>query len=406
MQRPILSTRFTTCLAAILFSILQTSVFAADPWILTTADFHSQRAGLLSMSADQIAVHTSTADSQTVAMDQFLSLDRAESVPTMPSKFFAILAGGDKAAGQPKRIDGNDLVWQGPLMGEIKLPLRSLLGITSADHPELPAEPAGAARMEDQIVLANGDKLHGIIASIDTKTITIQQPGAESSPVPVDTIRRILFAAVGPTPTVAREHGFLLKLADGSSLTVGSLQVSQDRLTATLRDGTSHNVPIDAVDSIEQVDGPITWLSAMTPTESVSQALLSLTWTPHMDRSVDGEPIRFGEQTFSRGIGVHAYSRMSWEIDSKWQAFRTQYAIAGDWPYANVTVRIKLDDQVVHEQKDVRSGSLAAPVVLETAGHKKLTLEVDYGENYDVQDRLNWIEPAFLNYIPKPAAPK
>ena len=36
---------------------------------------------------------------------------------------------------------------------------------------------------------------------------------------------------------------------------------------------------------------------------------------------------------------------------------------------------------------------LAPPVILDIAGHKTLTLEVDFGENYDVQDRFNWIEP-------------
>jgi hypothetical protein len=35
-------------------------------------------------------------------------------------------------------------------------------------------------------------------------------------------------------------------------------------------------------------------------------------------------------------------------------------------------------------------------VSLDVRGHKRMTLEVDYGENYDVQDRLIWIQPALL----------
>jgi hypothetical protein len=41
-------------------------------------------------------------------------------------------------------------------------------------------------------------------------------------------------------------------------------------------------------------------------------------------------------------------------------------------------------------------------VTIDVAGHKQLTLEVDYGQNYDVQDRFNWIEPAFLSFHPAP----
>ena len=41
-----------------------------------------------------------------------------------------------------------------------------------------------------------------------------------------------------------------------------------------------------------------------------------------------------------------------------------------------------------------------APYIIDIAGHKTITLEVDYGENYDVQDRFNWIEPALLRNRP------
>jgi hypothetical protein len=125
-----------------------------------------------------------------------------------------------------------------------------------------------------------------------------------------------------------------------------------------------------------------------------------------MNRTVLGEPIRFGSRTYDRGIGVHSYSRLVWEFDaSSYKAFRTQYAIDGQLPYANVTVRIQLDDRVAHEAKDFRAGALSPLVVLDTRGAKRITLEVDYGDTYDVQDRFNWIEPALLKQKPRPAEP-
>jgi hypothetical protein len=41
------------------------------------------------------------------------------------------------------------------------------------------------------------------------------------------------------------------------------------------------------------------------------------------------------------------------------------------------------------------------------ASAKRLTLEVDFGGNYNVQDRFNWIEPALVTAaaIPAPPAP-
>jgi hypothetical protein len=48
-----------------------------------------------------------------------------------------------------------------------------------------------------------------------------------------------------------------------------------------------------------------------------------------------------------------------------------------------------------------------SPVVVAElpASAKTLTLEVDYGDGIDVEDRLNWLEPALLREMPKPEPP-
>jgi hypothetical protein len=123
-----------------------------------------------------------------------------------------------------------------------------------------------------------------------------------------------------------------------------------------------------------------------------------------MDKTVQGDPIRFGDHEFTRGIGVHSYSKLVFNIPPGCQSFRTQYAIDGDAPWANVTVRVKLDDRVAYEKANIIAGQLSPVVTLDLTGFKMLTLEVDYGENYDVQDRLDWIEPAFLRAAAPTAA--
>jgi hypothetical protein len=39
------------------------------------------------------------------------------------------------------------------------------------------------------------------------------------------------------------------------------------------------------------------------------------------------------------------------------------------------------------------------------ADAKELVLEVDFGQGIDVEDRLNWFEPALLREKPKPEQP-
>src|SRR5206468_11290317 len=108
-----------------------------------------------------------------------------------------------------------------------------------------------------------------------------------------------------------------------------------------------------------------------------------------MDANYKGEEIRFRDTRFARGIGVHAYSRLAWDLDGTYAAFRTRYAIDGDGPLADVTVRIKLDDKVAYEKEHVRAGVLSAVVLLDLTNAKRLTLEVDFGANGSTQDRFN-----------------
>ena len=129
-----------------------------------------------------------------------------------------------------------------------------------------------------------------------------------------------------------------------------------------------------------------------------------------MDANVRGEPIRFKDRVYARGIGVHSYSRLSFPLDGKtYAAFRTRYAI--DPPpdvnqsVVDVTVRVKVDNKVVHEQAHVRTGTLSPVVTLDVAGARLLTLEVDYGDHLDSGDHLDWIEPALLKVKPAEASP-
>jgi hypothetical protein len=374
-------------LAAIFSITLRAS--ADDGWILTTSDFHNQPVSLLSLNNSGASVSIAGKISQ-INLNQLLALDRTDKPVPIQSKFIAMLASGDRAAGQPKRIDGENLIWQNPSLGELSLPLRSVASIVRSGD-DAPA----SAKNEDVVTLSNNDTVHGIITAIAATSISVQQSGGDTTDVPLDSIARVVFATTAGS-TLKLPHGFRVSLADGSAITSSQLKLANDRLSATLLDGTSRALPLVMVTAIEQINGPVVWLSSLAPTQNVQTPFFDVSWPARFDRAVDGEPIRFGERTFTHGIGVHSYSRLAFAIDPAWHSFRTQYAIAGNWPYANVTVRIKLDDKVVHEQSDFRSGMLAPIVMIPLAGQHQIILEVDYGQNDDVQDRFNWIEPAFL----------
>jgi len=166
-------------------------------------------------------------------------------------------------------------------------------------------------------------------------------------------------------------------------------------------------ITVSAVAGIEQVNGPVSWLTSRAPSEDVqvpfvASAAAGALWRTRIDTDVAGAPLLVAGRTFKRGIGVHSYSRLVYPLDGAYKAFRTRYGINDSLTRADVTVRILAGGKVVHEAKNVRPGVLSPVVSLDLGSAKTITLEVDFGAGYDVQDRLNWIEPALLRNAAAP----
>lgn len=378
-----------------------------DLWTLTTADFKTERVRLRDFNERGVDVApVSGGDARHVPRDQFLELQRGISVaPSNPGRFIAHLVDGDRFCGDPISTAGETVNWNSRALGEIKLSMRNLHAIARADAPvDLSAnEPRG----EDVVLLSNGDTVRGVIASISASAASVQpSTGGDATNVPLDSIVAMLFASTA-TPatnraTAKQSPDFRVTLADGTALSVSTPSVSDRELKLDSRTGALASVPLTTVVSIEQINGPVIWLSASPPSENVQTPYLDLSWPARMNATVAGDPIRANGRIVAHGIGVHSYSRISWPIEPSVLAFRTQYAIDGDQPYADVTVRIKLDGKVVHERPSLRAGVTSPVIVIDTNSAGTITLEVDYGANADVQDRLNWIEPALLRYKPVP----
>jgi len=384
--------------AALMF--LGTTIARADDpstWTLTTADFKQQTLVPVSLDDHTLAARTQANEPpRTIPLSQFLELERVQYPAPNPAGHFVLhLLLGDQLIGEPVQTLQEKLTWRNPILGDLPISLRQIaaivrLGQSSANQMDsLP---------EDVVYLANGDSLHGILTTIDTGHLIIQPAVGDQATVPLDSVVRITFAAVA-LPKTSNNPAFRLRFADGSSLVVAAVHLANERVQIKLSDNATRDIPLSSIIAIEQLNGPVVWLSKVTPKESIQIPYLSVTHPAQMGRNVLGRPIRYADRIYTHGIGVHSYSRLVYELDGQYAAFRTQYAIdttESDGRYADVTVRILLDGRVVHEQAHFKAGTLSPVVKIPLKGASTLTLEVDYGQTMDVQDRFNWIEPALL----------
>ena len=378
-------------IAVLQFAICNLQFAMADAtWTLTTADFKSQPADLKSVDKD--ALHLSINNqNQSLPLSQFLSIERTALPPSHPAKFLLHLTTADTIAGSPTSLANEQLAWKSPLLGDLVIPIRQIQSITRPD-----VKITEEKHTQDVVTMINGDTLRGIIAEISADKISLQSD-TDTTPIPLDSVAAIALATQSPTTQPSELNTALrVSLTDGSVITAAALTSGEKSWTITLADKSTRSIDLAAISSIEQINGPVSWLPARTPTEIAQIPYFGSTWPTRFDRSVTNQPLTFGGKIFHHGIGVHSFSRITYPLDGTYSTFRTQYAIDGDEPYADVTVRILLDGKVAHEQKNVHAGQLSPVVQIPLASAKSLTLEVDYGNNRDTQDRLNWIEPALV----------
>lgn len=375
---------------------LVATVFGREQWLLTTAQFKTDTVTLDALTPSGIKVVSASGGAErTISMDDFLDLTRTLPVAQSTGRFVLHLVGGDKLSGEPVGLKGDSLMWKNSELGELSIPGSRMVALTG------PNQPAPTERQHEDVVrLSNGDAVHGIIAAMSADTITVQTSNGNSD-VPMSSVASVSFAMTPGNASVQR--GFRVRLDDGSSLVGSEARLDGDHLVLTLARSADLKIDLAHVAAIEQMNGPVSWLSARAPSEAVYYRFIGGPQEPaaYMDRQWGGQRrIEFKGHLFAHGIGVHALSRLTWTLDGQYETFRTRYVIESDaGGIADATVRIKLDDKVVYEKAHVRSGHMSPVIYQDLKGAKKLTLEVDGGSAY-AQDALDWIEPALLKQKP------
>lgn len=188
-------------------------------------------------------------------------------------------------------------------------------------------------------------------------------------------------------------------LYDGSRLRGGLGGVDWDGVR--LRMGEREvSLALGAVSEILLADGSVDHLSTLTPAEAREGSPfgddIGMVWKHRVDRSVSGTPLSVDGRVFTRGIGVHAPSRLTYDLGAEWKWLRG--AVALDDSVArlpargSVVFRVELDGERVWESPVRRGGDpLLELPALDLEGVQRLTLEVDMAADLHMGDRADWL---------------
>jgi hypothetical protein len=175
----------------------------------------------------------------------------------------------------------------------------------------------------------------------------------------------------------------VVALATGERLE-GRLLGLGERLRLRLDEGAVVDVAATDLVELTVASDRLVRLGALTPEVEQTPAF-DRTWPWTVDRSIGGPGFVLGGKQYAHGIGMVPRTRLTYRLDGKYDAFEAVVGIddragsAGSAP-----CRILVDGVTLFET--VLVPGQPQPVSIELKRGNKLTLEVDFGRNYDLGD--------------------
>lgn len=211
-----------------------------------------------------------------------------------------------------------------------------------------------------------------------------------------------LFVEPLEDPRPLSERAVLLDLADGGRISGGLVRWDSGGLALALDAQRTLVFPSGAVRELTAGDGRVAFLSALEPAlvrEGWEEGGdLGLRWPWQRDRSVTGSPLSAGGRVWARGLGVHAPSRLEFELDGTWKSLRGAVAIDDSVRLlayrGSVEFSIFLDGASEPAWRSGRVRGGEAPIALPALaleGKRRLALVVDMDERSFVADRADWL---------------
>ncbi|MHB1457153.1 MAG: NPCBM/NEW2 domain-containing protein [Armatimonadota bacterium] len=139
---------------------------------------------------------------------------------------------------------------------------------------------------------------------------------------------------------------------------------------------------------LERIDG--VYLDALAPI-SVKQG-----WgTLQKNRSVWEKPMRIGNQSFSRGLGTHAPSKIVYALDGQYSRFQAM-AGADAAHFPTITMEVRADGKELWKSGFMTKDDGAKKVDLDVTGVQRLELIVGDGGNTLSGDHADWADAKLL----------
>lgn len=182
----------------------------------------------------------------------------------------------------------------------------------------------------------------------------------------------------------------------GNCFTVTNYQWGDTACTITLQTGQKLNLLRATIARFDLTPGKLVYLSDIDPVKVEETPILSELFHYRRDKNLEGGPLSVGRRVYQKGLALHSRTVLEYDVQGH-TSFRCVLglddAMAGT---AHAIVRIEGDDKQLLATTVSSKENKPQDVFLPLTGVQKLRIIVDYGDDLDLGDHINFADARLI----------
>ncbi len=148
--------------------------------------------------------------------------------------------------------------------------------------------------------------------------------------------------------------------------------------------------------------GRAVYLSDLSPAGYKHVPYLDLPWSYEADRSVGGGRLRAKNVVYTKGLGMHSSSRLSYPLRGPYRRLEAELAVDDSARgQGSVTFRVFVADdsgkwEPAYSSPVVRGGDAPLSMSVDLSGVKHIALIVDFADRGAVLDHADWLSARLI----------
>ncbi|MFW5817184.1 MAG: NPCBM/NEW2 domain-containing protein [Planctomycetota bacterium] len=321
-----------------------------------------------------------------------------------PGRTVVVTRDGGMFDARSLTMDKGKLTLTTELLGKVTLDIAAVSEIytgdtrRSAKHTQKRAEQMGlSAASLDRMLVEQSEKkwlsVTGVLKSIKDGKITFRFNDADRQIGlgKVTLIRIAKMTRKSPSPA-----GILVGKG-GTRVAFTDIRMDANSVKLTPVNTTARTIDRKLVAKLEFISDSVKDLTQLKPAKVTEHGFFGTSFPYKKNLSVGGRPLRMNKTTYRRGLGLHSFCELTYEIDGSYKTF---VAIAGIddevRPHGDAQLIVLGDGKKLAEYR-ITGRDKPTTVRVKIDGVKKLTLRVDFGQDkLGVSDHVNLGAPRLI----------